>query len=87
MRRPGAKLPGGADEFAGALDQENPSEEKEKRNPDPDRGRNHPPENDQNRDRHESDARCSKPVRHAIRYAVHHSSLSRVPAPWLSDQQ
>jgi hypothetical protein len=36
-----------ADEFAGALDQQNPSEEKEKGDRDPDRGLNHPPEDEQ----------------------------------------
>ena len=36
-----------ADEFAGALDQHDQSEEKEKGDPDPDRGLKHPPEDEQ----------------------------------------
>jgi hypothetical protein len=42
----------------GALDQHQ-SEEKEKGDPDPDRGLNHPPDDEQKRDRRETNAQAS----------------------------
>jgi hypothetical protein len=55
-----------ADEFAGALDQHNQSEEKEKGDSDPDRGLNHLPEDDQKRDRRDTNDQYSKPIHHAL---------------------
>jgi hypothetical protein len=50
-----------ADESAGALDQHDQSEQKEKGDPDPDRGLKHPPEDEQKRDRRISTVNAASP--------------------------
>ena len=68
-----------ADEFADALDQKNHSEQTEKNQlPCPDRGLNHPPDDDeQKRDRPDSNGQCSKPVHAGSGIKTTHVQLPR----------